>query len=247
VRDFVYVGAHIDPETRLRPVTLTVLAVFARAIGFFVRAPGFARANVPASVRVIFALAFAYAVAPSISRPGQRDAPAFVLLIASETVVGAVFGLGATLVAEAAAAAGRVLDDLVGLRASVPGIQVAPAGFGGLWMLVFIAAFFAIGGIDVMIAAFAHTFAAVPLGSALDAATLRSIGLGFGARFARICFQLAAPAICVSLCVQIGIAALTRVIPRFANLSIAFPAAYGAVLLATFVSLASLRDLAVGR
>ena len=228
-------------------MTATLFAVFARAAGFFVRAPGFSRTNVPASVRALFAFTLAIAVLPVAGNVRESSAEAFLAVVASEALTGAVFGFGATLVFEAVAGAGRMLDDLVGLRASIPGIGVAPAGFGGLWLLVFIAAYFALGGIDALIAAFAKTFSVVPLGAALDVETLRSVGFTYAPHFVRLCLQLATPAICVTLCVHAGLAVLARVIPRFGHLSLAYPAAYAGVMLTAFVSLASLRDVGAYR
>ena len=224
-------------------MSTTLFAVFARAVGFFARAPGLSRSGIPAPVRAVFAFALALALAPSLPRVSQRDAASFLALCIGEALVGVVLGIGATLVAECVAAAGRILDDLAGIRASVPGLAVAPAGFGGLWSLVFTFAFFALGGIDALIVAFAHSFALVPLGAALDPRLLRHVGLGFGVAFARLSLELAAPAICVVLCIHLGLAALCRVIPRFGQLSLTFPIAYAGVLLVAFVSLALIREL----
>ena len=225
----------------------TLFAVFARALGFLARAPGLSRLNVPPAVRAIFAFALALGVASTLQPVHVRDAADFAVLIGSETLVGMVLGIGATLAAEAVSTAGRMLDDLVGLRASVPGVAVAPAGFGGLMSLTYVAAFFATGGIDVLVVAFAHSFAVVPVGSALEAVTLERVGIGFGVAFARLCLELAAPAICVTLCIHIGLAALARAVPRFGHLAVAFPAAYAAVLLVSFLSLAGIRELAAAR
>lgn len=228
-------------------MTATTLAIFARAIGFFARAPGLSRLGVPPAIRAIFAFALALAVAPSLGGMRTPGAASFVLLLVGEALAGAVFGIAATLVAEAAAAAGRMLDDLVGMRASVPGIAVAPVGFGGLWSLTFVAAFFALGGIDALVVAFAHSFTVLPLGAPLAPGTLRQVGIGFGAAFARLSLELAAPAICVTLCVHLGLGALARVVPRFGHLALAFPAAYAAVLLVAFSSIVAMRDLASAR
>ena len=227
-------------------MTATTLAAFARAVGFFARAPGLSRAGIPAAVRAVFAFALALAVAPSLGAAHARDAASLTVLLAGEALCGAVFGVSATLIAEAAAAAGRMLDDLVGLRASVPGIAIAPSGFGGLWTLTFVAAFFALGGVERLIVAFAHSFTVVPLGASLDPGLVRHVGIGLGAAFARLSFELAAPAICASLCLHLGLGALTRTIPRFASLSLAFPVAYAAVLLVAFSSLTVIRDLGNG-
>jgi len=225
-------------------MTATLWLVFARAIGFFARAPGFSRPDVPATVRVGFALALALAVTPSLPRTVERDAQTFAFAAASEALVGTVLGLVATLVAEAVAAAARILDDFVGLRASVPQIAVAAPGFGGLWSLVFTASFFSLGGMDALVVAFAHSFGIVPTGSTANGELLRAAGLRFAAPFARLALELAAPGLCVALCVQLGLAVLARVVPRFGHLSLAYPVAYAGVLLVAFASLSTLRDLA---
>ena len=220
-----------------------VLLVFARAIGFLARAPGLGRANVPPALRAGLAFALGLAIAPGQPRVAA-DFATLVALFVSEAFVGAILGLGASLVAEAAAGAGRLLDDLVGLRASIPGIAVAPAGFGGLWSLVFVVAAFALGGIDVLIVAFAHSFSVIPLGSGLDPAMLERFGLGYPGAFAGLAFELALPAIIVALAVHLAVAGLGRVLARFGNLTLGFPAAYAGVVLAGFASLAFVRDLA---
>ena len=226
-------------------MNVTLWLAFARALGFFARAPGLSRQNVPMMMRAGFAFAVALAIAPSLPRNVARDPQTLLLLVAGELAVGAAFGLTATLVAEAAGAAARILDDYVGLRASVPNLNVAPAGLGGLWTLAFTAAFFALGGFDAMVLAFARTFSFVQPGALIAGDTLRHIGLSSGVRFASLTLQLASPPLCIALCVHLGAGALTRVVPRFSHLSVGYPAAFAAVLLAAFASLGALRDLAV--
>lgn len=225
-------------------MSATLWLAFARALGFFARAPGFSRQNVPPIVRAGFAFALALAVAPSLPRAGVRDAAAFAVAAGAETILGAVLGMAATLVAEAVAAAARILDDFSGMRATVPQVAVAPPGLGGLWTLVFAAAFLALGGADALVAAFVRSFTVVPLGAASNVELLRHVGVRFGVDFARLVLELAAPALCVALCVQAGLAVLARVIPRFGHLSLAYPVAFAGVLLVAFASLSTLRDLA---
>lgn len=227
-------------------MTAALWLIFARALGFFARAPGISRAGIPVPLRVGFAFALAVAIAP-LQRPFKpHDAATLSLLLAGETCVGAVLGLSATLVAEAVSAAGRLLDDFVGLRASVPSIAVAPAGIGGMWALVYATAFFALGGCDALATGFAESFSVVPLGAVPGLAMLHHLGIGVGVAFARTAFELSAPGICVALCIHLGSAALVRVIPRLSGLWLAHPPAFGGVLLVAFVSLAALRELAAG-
>jgi flagellar biosynthetic protein FliR len=225
-------------------MTTALWLVFARAIGFFARAPGFARLGVPPALRAGFAFALALAIAPSLSQTTESDGALVLVAVAGEALVGTALGMAATLVAEAAGAAGRILDDFVGLRASVPGAAVAPAGLGGLWTLVFTTAFFTLGGCDALVAAFAHSFSVVPLGAALDGAGLRRSSVGFVLAFMRLALELATPGLCIALCIHVSLAALARVVPRFSQLSVAYPIAYAGVLLAAFASLGTLRSLA---
>lgn len=223
-------------------MTATLWLVFARAIGFFARAPGFARPGVPAALRAGFAFALALAIAPSLRHATERGA-VFVLALAGEAFAGATLGFAATLVAEAVGAAGRALDDFIGLRASVPGIAVAPAGLGGLWTLVFTTAFFTLGGCDALVAAFAHSFSVLPLGAPFEGEILRRSSFGFALAFMRLTLELATPGLCIALCIHAGLAALARVVPRFSHLSVAYPVAYAGVLLGAFASLGALREL----
>ncbi|MGH7716061.1 MAG: flagellar biosynthetic protein FliR, partial [Vulcanimicrobiaceae bacterium] len=90
-------------------------------------------------------------------------------------------------------------------------------------------------------------FSAVPLGGALDEAVMRHIGAAYAPALLRLCLQLAAPAICVTLCVHIGLGVLVRTVPRFGHLSVAFPIAYLTAMLIAFMSLGAVRDLASAR
>ena len=223
-------------------MSATALLVFARALGVIARAPGFSRAGVPAPARAGFAFVLALGVAAWQPDAGPMNALAFGAVAIGEVLIGLLLGFAASLVAQAAAAAGGLVDDLVGLRA-LPGITVAPPGFGGLWALVFVVAFFGLGGVDALVLAFAQSFVLLPLGVQPDPSSLGTFASGFIGAFLRLALQLAAPAIGISLIVQLALGALGRILPRFGNLTLGFPAAYAGVLLAAFAALAWIRDL----
>ncbi|MBV8074237.1 MAG: flagellar biosynthetic protein FliR [Candidatus Eremiobacteraeota bacterium] len=220
----------------------TIWFVFARAAGFVARAPGL-RANVPVPLRAALALGLALVVVPQ-RRAAAHDALTFAALLAGESLFGALLGFAASLVSEAVGCAGRLLDDFSGVRAGVPFAAVAPPGIGGIWSLVFLAAFFALGGIELTIAAFARSFDLFPIGTALDPRALHAFVLGGGVAFVRLAVALAMPAISLALLVHLTVAAIGRVVPRFGNLTLAFPAAFAAVFLAAFAALAGVEALA---
>jgi flagellar biosynthesis protein FliR len=206
-----------------------MLLVAARAAGFFVRAPGFGRAGVPFALRAGLAFAFALAVAPS-QRTLVADAGTLVFLAIEEALIGGMLGIGASLVAEAVAAAGRFIDDTAGIRAAMPSASVAPAGFGTLWSFAFLCAFFSLGGVEAMLAAFERSFEVMPLATLPDRFALQRFAFEYGGSLLRSSLDLSLPAISIVLAIHIAAAGLGRVIPRLANMTLAYPITYGAVV-----------------
>jgi flagellar biosynthetic protein FliR len=205
------------------------------------RAPGFSHPSVPAPVRAGLALALGLAVAPHVLFAGA----AFALAIAGETLLGALIGTGASLLYDGAYYAGRFVDDYVGVRASVPTANVTSAqAFGRLWSSVFLAGLFLLDGYVPIVDAFAASFTHVPAGTFVGPDALLHVALALPATIVRAALAIAAPAIAVVLTVQIALAAVARVVPRFASFSLAFPIVFAAALLVTFAGVPLLAPLA---
>ncbi|HMC44225.1 MAG TPA: flagellar biosynthetic protein FliR, partial [Caballeronia sp.] len=116
-----------------------MLLVFARGAGLMFRAPGFTHPSVPLIVRLGMALVLAVCVAPGVAGHAEMDTAAFGLAIAAEIALGTAMGMGASLLYDGAYYAGRMIDDYVGVRGSVPNAAVTSAqGFGRLWSSVFL-------------------------------------------------------------------------------------------------------------
>jgi len=211
--------------------------IFARCAGFAFRAPGFSHPNVPAPVRA----GFAFALAATLGRGAAAGGLAperFVPAVATELALGAAIGSAAAMLYDGAYAGGRVLDDYVGIRASVPSANVAAgAGFGRLWSLAMAAAFFVTGGYRVALAAFAQTFVTLPPGTLVRAAGLQIFALTLPATLVRAALFVAGPALAVAFAAQIALAAVARVVPRFSTFTLAFPVVFACVLLATLAAL----------
>jgi flagellar biosynthetic protein FliR len=226
-------------------VTQTTLLVVARGAGLIFRAPGFSHPSVPAPVRAGFALALALAVAPHVALARPFGAAAFVVAVAGETLLGALLGTGAALLYDGAYYAGRLVDDYVGVRASVPTANVTSAqAFGRLWSSVFLAGFFLLDGYVPLVGAFADSFAHVPAGAFVTRDALAHVAVALPATIVRAALGIAAPAIAVVLTVQIALAAVARVVPRFASFSFAFPIVFAAALLVTLAGLPLLAPVA---
>ncbi|MBV8154415.1 MAG: flagellar biosynthetic protein FliR [Candidatus Eremiobacteraeota bacterium] len=214
---------------------------FARCAGFAFRAPGFSHPSVPPPVRAGLALFLTLAIGPAAaSARAAPDGLAFVIAIVSEFLLGMLLGMAASAAYDGAYAGGRAIDDYVGVKAMAPSAQlVAPSGFGRVWSIAFTGGFFLLGVYRPTVAAFAASFARLPVGTPFDAhawlpyvervvTTVAVVGAG-----------VAAPAIALAFVVHVALGALSRAVPRFGNVTLAFPLAVAAALIATVLSLAA--------
>ena len=225
-------------------MNVTALLVFARAAGLTARAPGFSHPSVPPVVRVGFAFALAAAVAPTLT--ASRDVPPVELAfaIAGEVIVGALMGFGASLLYDGAYFAGRTIDDYLGVRSSVPNANVTSAqAFARLWSSMFLAAFVLLDGWVPVVRVFADSFAHVPPAGTLAVGDLHAYALALPRAILTVATIVAAPAIAVACALQIAVAAVGRVVPRFASFTLGFPIVFAAALLVTIAALPLLTPL----
>lgn len=209
--------------------------VFARCAGFAFRAPGFSHPSVPAPVRAGLAAFLTLSVAPGVSAAKvPRDELSFALAFATELLLGAIVGAAASLLYDAAYAGGRTVDDYAGVKAFAPSAQiVAPSGFGRVWSLAFTGGFFLLGAYRPTIWAFAMSFSRLTPGVPFDAHAWMPYLASLAGTIAISAAGVAAPAIGLAFAVQIALGALSRAVPRFGSITLAFPLAFAAVLIAT--------------
>ena len=219
-------------------MTQTMLLAFARAAGLVSRAPAFSHPSVPPVVRAGFALALAFAVAPHVVPARSMDLAAFTLAVAGDFAVGAAIGFGASLLYDGAYYAGRTVDDYLGVRGSVPGANVTSAqAFGRLWSSAFLAAFVLLDGWVPVVRAFAGSFEHVAAGAFAGDPAWEHFALALPATILRAAFVVAAPAIAVAASLQLVLAAVARVVPRFSSFTLAFPVTFAAAVVVTLVTL----------
>jgi flagellar biosynthetic protein FliR len=218
-------------------VTQTTLLVFARAAGLVARAPGFSHPSVPPIVRAGFALALAFAVAPHVAAVPALDLAAFSLALAGDVALGAAIGIGASLLYDGAYFAGRTIDDYLGVRGSVPGANVTSAqAFGRLWSATFLAAFLLLDGWVPVVRAFAASFDHAGVAAWPGEGPWMQLALALPATILRAAFTIGAPAIAVAATLQLALAAVARVVPRFSSFSLTFPVVFAAALIVTIAT-----------
>ena len=104
----------------LSGIVLTYLLVFARVGAMVMLLPAIGEMGVPARVRLVLALAIAFALTPQVQSnyPGRRaaDAPsALVILIAQEVTAGVLVGAMARIIMSALQVAGYLIATQTGL------------------------------------------------------------------------------------------------------------------------------------
>jgi flagellar biosynthetic protein FliR len=219
-------------------MTQTFLLVFARSAGLLFRAPGFTHPATPMMVRLALAAALAVGIAPGLGRRPELDPGALAIAIAGEVAIGAAIGLGASLLYDGAYYGGRMIDDYIGFRGSVPNAAVSSAqGFGRLWSSLFLAGFFLLDGQRVVIEGFAQSFTHVAPGALIGSADWLRFGLSLPPTIARAALLVGAPAIAVAAVVQVALAAVARVVPRLTSFTLSFPLIFAAALLVAIATL----------
>lgn len=209
--------------------------VFARCTGFAFRAPGFSHPSVPAPVRAGLAAFLTLAIAPGVRAAGiPRDGLSLGLAFLTDLLLGAIVGAAASILYDAAYAGGRTVDDYAGVKAIAPSAHiVAPSGFGRVWSLAFTGGFFLLGTYRPTIWAFAASFSQLPPGRSFDPHTWMSYLATLAGTVALTAAGIAAPAIGLAFAVQVALGAVSRAVPRFGSITLAFPLAFAAVLVAT--------------
>lgn len=219
-------------------MSTTAALVFARCAGFVFRAPGFSHPSVPHAVRVGFALVLTLGLAPGVRAAHTGGGVVLVFALAGELALGAAIGFGASVLYDGAYAGGRALDDYAGIRGNAPNISVAPpSGFGRLWSLVCLAAFFLLDGYAVVIGVLADDFSRLPPGSLIAPAPLTAFALAVPALILKAAILLAGPAVASIFVVQFGLGALSRAVPRFQSFMLSFPLVFAIALIVTIALL----------
>ena len=195
------------------------------------RAPGFAHPSVPPLVRAGIALALALAVAPHVPRVRELDLATFTLALSGDFVLGAAIGFGAALLYDGAYFAGRTIDDYLGVRGSVPGANVAGAqAFGRLWSSAFLIAFFLLDGWVPVVRAFGGSFAHVGAGAFAGTQGWTRFAYALAPTIVSAALVVAAPAVAVAATLQLALAAVARVVPRFQASRCQFPVVFAGAL-----------------
>lgn len=226
------------------PHAAPFLLVVFRVAGVFVLTPLLSSSNVPAQARIMIAISLAAAVYPALELDPatipELDLVSLVPLMVTEVMIGVVIGLLASLPLIFLQMGGYIMGYQMGLalaQAYNPELDTQSGVIGQLLFFMGMAAFVAIGGLDVVFIAILETFKTVPVGVfAGDVMPLELLvdllhtGFGFALR-------IASPIIAVVTMILISMGFVMKTMPQINIMSFGFAAkiASGILTLATLV------------
>jgi len=221
----------IDLATLLRlPIdTAAFLILFCRVGGVVMLLPAFSEESVPPQIRLIMALAFTFGMYGMLEgrvSPALQSGISLPLLVMGEVTVGIALGMIVRIVFSAAAMAGAIASQQVGLSSA---LVVDPA-MGGqaplLSRLIGIAAVvtcMAAGVHHLWITAIFGSYASFPVGGLPPAADFAHLAVSVMGQAMSLGLSLAAPLILFGMLFNLGLGLAARVAPAIQVFFIAQP------------------------
>jgi len=146
--------------------------ILTRVSGVVMTVPVFGTTDVPVQVRALLAVAMALLVTPSqwgLSIPYPETMVNYLVVVASELVVGLSLGLGVAILFTGLEVAGQMIAQVSGLAIAEvfdPSQETNVSVFSRLLFLVTLAIFVSIGGHRMVMGGLLSTFQNIPPGSA---------------------------------------------------------------------------------
>ena len=233
----------------------TLLLVTVRVGGMMVFAPVLGHSAVPIRLRVVIAVAMGLAVVGRLGQPVALPAGWFELAagVAGEAMIGAAIGYAARLIFMGVELGAFHVGSQMGLalgEAVNPLKADSPGAAAGLFRLLAVVIFLAVGGHRALIGGLFATFRALPpLTAASPVAVLDATVGMLGASFV-LALKVAAPVLTALLAATVALGLLHKTMPQCNLLSVGLPirAMLGmAVLAVSLGALAPLIDAAAGQ
>jgi len=222
--------------TPILPYVPVWLLILFRLTGIFVLAPVLGSSTVPRVVKVFLALGLSFAVWPMLWMDSEAsvnlaaavrglDLWSLGLLVALELLIGYVIGYAASLPLVGMQLGGHMVDQQMGLAAAQlynPEFDDQTGVTGQLLFMFALALFVAAGGLNVMLHTLAQTFRHVPLGGFASFEQIVHMVVGMLAIMFELGLRIAAPLLCLTFLVSVGMGFLMRTVPQFNILSVGF-------------------------
>lgn len=214
----------------LSGLVLTYLLVFARVGAMIMLLPGLGTMGVPSRVRLVLALAVAYALTPVVEAHYPAVAPQSVIglgiLIAQEITAGVLVGAMAAIIMSSLQVGGFLIASQIGLAYSQsfdPSQNTQGASVSTFLALLGTVAIFATNLHHLAIGAIVGSYRMLPPGGHLPTSDMAQLVIQLVSSSFALGFQLAAPFLVFGFAVYAGLGLLARLLPQLQVFFLAMP------------------------
>jgi flagellar biosynthetic protein FliR len=214
----------------LSGIVLTYLLVFARVGAMIMLLPGISTMGVPARVRLVLALAIAFALTPVVQSQYPAIAPqsviGLVILIGQEITAGILVGAMAAIIMSGLQVAGFLIAAQIGLAAAQsfdPSQNTQGAVVGNFLTLLGTVLIFATNLHHLAIGAIVGSYRMLPPGGHLPTSDMAQLVIQLVSSSFALGFQLAAPFLVFGFAVYAGLGLLARLMPQLQVFFLAMP------------------------
>lgn len=214
----------------LSGVLLTYLLVFSRVGAMVMLLPAIGEMGVPARVRLVLALAIAFALTPQVQGSYPAIAPqstiALVIMIAQEVTAGVLVGAMARIIMSALQVAGYLIATQIGLAYAQtldPTQNTQGAVLGNFMTLLGTTLIFMTNLHHLAIGAIAGSYEMLPPGGHLPTGDMAQLVITMVSSSFALGFQLAAPFLVFGFALYAGLGVLSRLMPQLQVFFVAVP------------------------
>jgi len=214
----------------LSGIILTYLLVFSRVGAMVMLLPAIAEMGVPSRVRLVLALAIAFALTPQVQGNYPAIAPqstiALFIMIAQEVTAGVLVGAMARIIMSALQVAGYLIATQIGLAYAQtldPTQNAQGAVLGNFMTLLGTTLIFMTNLHHLAIGAIAGSYEMLPPGGHLPTGDMAQLVITLVSSSFALGFQLAAPFLVFGFALYAGLGVLARLMPQLQVFFVAVP------------------------
>jgi flagellar biosynthetic protein FliR len=214
----------------LSGIILTYLLVFSRVGAMVMLLPAIAEMGVPSRVRLVLALAIAFALTPQVQGSYPAIAPqstiALFIMIAQEVTAGVLVGAMARIIMSALQVAGYLIATQIGLAYAQtldPTQNTQGAVLGNFMTLLGTTLIFMTNLHHLAIGAIAGSYEMLPPGGHLPTGDMAQLVITLVSSSFALGFQLAAPFLVFGFALYAGLGVLARLMPQLQVFFVAVP------------------------
>ncbi|MEM7456643.1 MAG: flagellar biosynthetic protein FliR [Planctomycetota bacterium] len=221
------------------------ILVFARVLAMMLTAPIFGSRTVGMIPRAAIAFTVSLLAFPIAGSAAQGEMPSegsvdLATAIPGEILVGALLGLGVTIIFSAAEMAGSVIGQMAGI--SISGVTSPVSGdtanpVSGMFGFMSLAVFALIGGPELLVTSVLDTFVARPPGTAMESAAFLPMLTTFLQHSFSLTLRGVAPAVVAMLISTVVIGMVGRSYPQINMLTVGLNSNMVVMFLAVFLTL----------